>query len=99
MYDNVLKKRSWQTEGNFLETYPSAISFTPLGGDLVELDVAFNVASVNNAFPTDPDWRGLFYQDSIGFWAASVSDTDMRFDNDGRITRFRYDERTSLRPQ
>ena len=95
VYDNALKKRSWQNEGNFLETYPSSILFTPLGGDLVELDVAFNVATVNNAFPLDLNWQGLFYQDSIGFWAAAVSDTDMGFDGDGRITHFSYDQRSS----
>lgn len=95
VYDDGLKKNSWQSAANFLETYPSSIAFTPLGGDLVALDVAFNVATVNDAFPSDPVWQGLFYQDSIGFWAAAVSDTDMRFDDDGRITHFSYDERSS----
>lgn len=41
VYDNVLRKRSWENDANFLETYPGAISFTPLGGDLVSLDIAF----------------------------------------------------------
>lgn len=95
VYDNHLKKNSWQTAENFLETYPSSISFAPLGGDLVALDVALNVATVNDAFPSDPNWQGLFYQDSIGFWAAALSDTDMRFDSEGRITHFSYDKRSS----
>ena len=46
--------------------------------------------------PEDSDkWQGLFYQDSIGFWAAAVSDTNMDFGTDGRITHFTYDERSS----
>lgn len=95
VYDNDRRKMSWEDESGFLDTYENAISFTPLGGSLVGLDIAFNVADVNNAFPTDPSWQGLFYEDTIGFWAAALSDTDMRFDNDGRLTFFGHDERTS----
>lgn len=95
VYDNEKKKKSWEIAAGFLETFPSAISFTPLGGDLVELDVSLNVGTVNGAFPGDSDWQGLFFQNSIGFWAAVVGNTDMQFDDDGRLTRLRYDGRSS----
>lgn len=94
-YDTTLRKRSWETSDGFVDTFENAISFTSLGGSLVGMDIAFNVNDVNAAFPGDPKWQGLFYEDTIGFWAAALSDTDMRFDGDGRLTFFGHDERTS----
>lgn len=57
--------------------------------------MALNVSTVNGALPSDPDWQGRWFEDTIGFWAAALGDTDMRFDSDGKLTRFDHDERTS----
>ncbi len=39
--------------------------------------------------------RRPFFQNSIGFWAAVLGNTDMDFDGDGRLTKLRYDGRSS----
>jgi hypothetical protein len=59
VYDNTKRKKSWEIASNFLETYPSSIAFTPLGGNLIGLEVALNAGGMNEAFPGDPDWRDL----------------------------------------
>lgn len=51
------------------------------------------MSTVNHAFPGN--WQGLFYQDTIGFWAAALSQTEMDFDGMGRLTSFTHGPRTS----
>lgn len=108
VYDDGEGEDSWDTPGTFIDGFHNSVFFTPLAGGNVQLDFSINVSSINNEFP-DP-WQGLYYQDTIGFWAAALGGTaftfdsatweitDFTFTNDSRTSYDRHDRATTQVP-
>jgi hypothetical protein len=93
VYDTDAGEQSFEN-GTFIESFASALVFSdqPDGSRLLSLALD---ASGINAFQSDPSWKGLQFDESIGVWGHPTSGTDVDFDGEGRVLDYRRDGNTS----
>ena len=94
VYNGVNSSNSWNTPGEFIQTFGGAFeSETSIAGD-VTFNFSIDVSGINSYVPTTPGtnaWEGAQYGEKVGIWYHPVVFNDSpTYNEDGSLSSFSY---------
>lgn len=99
VYNGANSASSWNTPGEFIQTFSNAVSVdTSVAGE-VTFDLTIDVSGINAYTPTTPgnnDWDGAQFGEKIGIWYHPVvfSGSGPTYNMDGTLASFSYDKQS-----
>jgi hypothetical protein len=75
-------ENSWQTQP-FIASFPNGLTTSIVNGK-TELNLVID-ATIINSFPGPPNWQGVSFEATIGFWAAALCNTVFEYGPSGEI--------------
>ena len=94
LYNGQNSSNSWNTPGEFIQTYQGVLNVTN-SGNTRSISMSLDVSGINAYTPNNGlgnDWDGVSYDENIGVWFHPVNLTNVAYDQDNKLTAFSYNK-------